>query len=76
MLLDLFVAAADGRDVSVSSACIASGVPNSTALRWIGELEREGMVVRRRDDRDARRTFLEIAPDAADGVERWLGDVF
>jgi hypothetical protein len=76
ILLDLFAASAEGRRVSVSSACIASGVANSTALRWVGELVREGLVARRRDGRDARRTFLEIDPAVADEVERWLGDVF
>jgi DNA-binding MarR family transcriptional regulator len=62
--------------VSVSSACIASGVASSTALRWIGELVQDGLVARRRDGADARRTFLEIDPAAADEVERWLQDVF
>ena len=35
MLLDLYAAHHENRLVSVSSLCIASGVPATTALRWI-----------------------------------------
>lgn len=76
MLLDLFAAAAEGRQVSVSSACIASGVATSTALRWVSELEEGGLLSRSPDPRDGRRTFLEIAPGASDAVERWLNATF
>lgn len=37
MLLDLAVARVEHRRVSVTSLCIASGVPTTTALRWITE---------------------------------------
>lgn len=76
MLLDLFAASAEGVRVSVSSACIASGVATSTALRWINELELGGLVTRRPDPLDGRRTFVEISPGAADAVGRWLNATF
>ena len=76
MLLDLFAARAEGRRISVSSACIASGVATSTALRWVTQLEADGLVKRRPDPRDGRRTFLEISVDAAESVERWLNATF
>src|SRR3546814_1454123 len=34
MLLDLYAAALEGRRLSVSSSCLAAGVPPTTALRW------------------------------------------
>ncbi|MEQ1496622.1 MAG: MarR family transcriptional regulator, partial [Novosphingobium sp.] len=38
MLLDLTAARAEHVRVSVTSLCIASGVPPTTALRWIGQM--------------------------------------
>ena len=38
ILLDLYLAAAKGRPVSVSSACIGSGAPQTTAIRHLAEL--------------------------------------
>lgn len=62
ILLDLFVANAEKRIVYVNDACIASNTPTSTALRWISILVRDGFAIRYRDDKDARRTILEITP--------------
>src|SRR5688500_844664 len=44
MLLDLFIAAHENRGVSVTSACLASSVPETTALRWLQLLENKGLV--------------------------------
>lgn len=63
IMLDLFVAEAKGRRVSVSSACIAASVPPTTALRWIGNLQERGVIARRQDAFDARRTWLTLTPE-------------
>lgn len=60
MLLDLTAARAEHRRVSVTSLCIASGVPTTTALRWIKLLEQAGMVRRIKDDTDHRRAFVAL----------------
>lgn len=60
ILLDLFIAQGRARPVSVSSACIASSTPQSTALRYVGVLEKVGLVRRAKDPRDARRQYLEL----------------
>lgn len=60
ILLDLFIARGRARPVSVSSACIASSTPQSTALRYVGVLEKVGLVRRAKDPRDARRQYLEL----------------
>ncbi len=60
ILLDLFIARGRARPVSVSSACIASSTPQSTALRYVGVLEKVGLVQRAKDPRDARRQYLEL----------------
>ncbi len=76
MLLDLYSHRMTGVRISVSSACIASGVPNTTALAWLGRLEEQGLVVREPDSRDQRRTVLEITEGAAAALERWLNATF
>ena len=58
MLFDLFVACEQGRPVSVSSLCIASGAAPTTALRQIGQLEARGFVTRREDEHDRRRWWV------------------
>lgn len=62
MLLDLLLAKIEGRRVSVSSACIASGAPMSTALRLVRRLVGESVLCRLPDEHDRRRHFLVINP--------------
>lgn len=59
MLLDLTAARAEHRRVSVTSLCIASGVPTTTALRWMKLLEQARLIQRVEDDTDRRRAFLK-----------------
>lgn len=60
MLLDLAVAEASGRPISVTSLCIASGAPTTTALRRIDELMEAGLIDRRPDPSDRRRIIVEL----------------
>jgi hypothetical protein len=46
ILLDLTAARAERTRVSVTSLCIASGVPPTTALRWIGQMTQAGLLER------------------------------
>ncbi|MET3723462.1 MarR family transcriptional regulator [Sphingomonas trueperi] len=75
MLIDLFLARERGRSISVSSLCIASNVPQTTALRWIGTLEAEGLIYRTNDPEDRRRAYLALtmtgADQVADCIARW-----
>lgn len=64
ILLDLFVAGERGKRVAVTSACIGSGVPSTTALRWLNVLELRGMVEREDDNHDARRSFVRLTTKA------------
>jgi hypothetical protein len=72
MLLDLMIARLRGRQISVTSLCIASGVPETTALRLIGELTRRAVLVRKDDASDGRRVFIELTNRHANAVARWL----
>lgn len=64
ILLDLFAAGERGKRVAVTSACIGSGVPSTTALRWLNVLEARGLVEREEDLSDARRSFVRLTGKA------------
>lgn len=60
ILLDLTLARLEGRRTPVSSLCIASNVPTTTALRWIKVMQDKGMIERKADPLDSRRSFVDI----------------
>jgi hypothetical protein len=64
MLVDLFIAGEEGKKISVSSLCVASAVPMTTALRWIAILESRALIERTADALDARRWYLSLAAEA------------
>jgi DNA-binding MarR family transcriptional regulator len=72
MTLELFVAGEEGRTVSVSSLCLASGVPSTTALRHIRTLERKGMFNRLPHPRDRRISHVRLSENARTQVARYL----
>ena len=72
MLLDLLAARLEQERVSVSSLCIASAVPPTTALRWIRTLTDKGIVHRQADPHDGRRVFIALTDDTAEALTRWF----
>jgi DNA-binding MarR family transcriptional regulator len=75
ILLDLAAARAEHKSVSVTSLCIASGVPPTTALRWIGQLTATGLLERVEDETDRRRTFITLSDTTADAVARYFAEL-
>lgn len=60
ILLELFVSSEDGRHITIKSACVAAGVPQSTALRHIAHLIEIGLCVRTQHPNDARSAHLKL----------------
>lgn len=75
ILLDLTAARAEHTRVSVTSLCIASGVPPTTALRWIGQMTDAGLLRRGEDPSDRRRAFITLSDSAADAMARYFAQV-
>lgn len=75
MLLDLFAAGLERRQVSVSSLCIAAAVPPTTALRWIGTLHEAGLFERQADPSDRRRAYIGLSAKGLDGMRSYAGAV-
>lgn len=75
MLLDLTAARVEHTRVSITSLCIASGVPPTTALRWIGQMTEAGLLERVEDDCDRRRAFVVLSAGAADGMASYFAEL-
>jgi hypothetical protein len=75
MLLDLTAARVEHSRVSVTSLCIASAVPPTTALRWISQLTEAGLFERVEDETDRRRAFIQLTDRACDGMARFFAEL-
>lgn len=72
MVLDLYVNHCRSGLVSISSACIGSGVPPTTALRHLSCLVERGVVTREPHPDDARVQLASLTPSYVEKVERYL----
>lgn len=72
MILDLYTATKEGRRIDVTSLCIASASPRTTALRHIDQLIAHGSISRVPDPVDARRTYVVMNAAMRKAVELWL----
>jgi hypothetical protein len=61
ILLDLYVAEHLGKQISVSSACIAAGVPATTALRYLAMMTQEDLVMRCANRSDTRKVYVTLS---------------
>ena len=72
MLLDLYVQRHRNKAVSIHSLCIAAAVPQTTAFRWIGKLERSGLATRSPCTHDARVIHVQLSEEGIGIMERYL----
>lgn len=75
ILLDLLRAELAQQRVSVSSLCIAACVPATTALRYLKTMFEKGMIIRRADQHDGRRIFVELSPDVSRALREYFANV-
>lgn len=75
MLLDLTAARVEHTRVSVTSLCFASGVPPTTALRWIAQMKDAGLMERVEDETDKRRAFITLTDKAADAMAQFFAEL-
>jgi DNA-binding MarR family transcriptional regulator len=72
MILELYAASLTERRLSVSRLAERSGVPMTTALRWIATLEAEGLIERQEDPFDKRRYFLLLSDNGANAMKSFF----
>ena len=75
LLLDLYFRGANGEIVTVSNACMAAGVPTTTALRWIDILIDLGLVTREADVADRRRILLRLTDEAQASLKAYFSEL-
>lgn len=75
MLLDLTAAHGEGARVSVTSLCIAAGVPATTALRWLTQMVESGIFVRVPDPADRRRAFIGLSDKALGAMASYFASL-
>lgn len=63
MVLELYICAHENRRIDITSLCLASGFPSTTALRWLHDLVAAGVIVSHPDPVDRRRTFVSLSRD-------------
>lgn len=64
MMLDLAIAMAENRRISISSLCIAANVPTTTALRHIKAMKDDGYLIIVGDPEDGRRKHVMLSENA------------
>lgn len=75
MLLELYAAELGQLRMSVGALCAGAAVPATTALRWINQLEANGLIARRADPRDGRRQFLRLTQSGLDAMNAYFRTV-
>jgi hypothetical protein len=73
ILIFLLVNCADGKRVSVSAACLASGTPATTGLRHLTNLTNLGYIRRVCDPADSRRVYVELCEETKSKLIDLLG---
>lgn len=76
LLIDLFLQQAAGRCVSVSSACVGTRAPSTTALRYISDYIDKGFVIRTPSENDQRVSWLSLSEEALEGLIELFSDDF
>jgi DNA-binding MarR family transcriptional regulator len=75
ILLELYAADLGQQHLSVTSVCLGAAVPGTTALRWIGVLEKKMLIQRRADRLDGRRVFLMLTEAGKDLMDQFFRKV-
>ena len=75
ILLNLFVADGEGRGVTLLDSCLASTVPQGVALRWLGYLKQEEMVLETSDPQHPRQTLIRLSDQTRRAIAAYLGSL-
>lgn len=76
ILLNLKIAELRHEKIQVSTICLDSGAPATTALRWIKFLESSSLVRTEPDMRDGRRKFVLLTDSGSELMGKYLQNVF
>jgi hypothetical protein len=72
MLLWLYVTDEEGERQTIGRLASLVGAPHTTALRWIGFLEKEGLIEKVPHPNDRRTVFVHLLRQGRDRLDRWF----
>jgi DNA-binding MarR family transcriptional regulator len=72
ILLELYIAEAEGRKLNVTAIGLDGHIPNATLVRWIALLEQRQLVFRQPDTIDRRRTWIALTPLGSEKLDLCL----
>lgn len=72
IILQLYVATKEGRQLSISQLCSLSGASSTTAFRYIEHLEALGFISRGIDLKDRRRANVSMLEPLSEAMDLWL----
>lgn len=72
MMLALYCLPARGERLGISALSLASGGPQTTALRWQSILIDDGLIERFDDENDKRRSFVRLTEKGRNLLEDYL----
>lgn len=75
LLLAAHRARVEGRSLSVTVLCSFAPSPLSTALRWLTELEKHGLLVSRPDDTDGRLRWVALSGKGSLVLTRYASEM-
>ena len=75
ILLDLTIAHERQEKLTVTAVVIGSEVPATTALRYIGVLEKRGLIERTPDTEDGRRTWVMLTEEGVKTMHKALAAI-
>lgn len=74
ILLDMYANVLKGKRASTSSLCLASMVPNTTALRYHDRLEEAGFIERKPSRQDARVRYPTLTNKGLEAMSLYFSD--
>lgn len=74
ILLDLYAAHLKQQPVSTTALGLVAGVPQTTMLRYLDLIVRDGFARKIADSRDGRRVFVELTPLGIEKMAYLLSD--
>lgn len=72
MLLELLLAELQNVTMTTNNLCMSAGIPVSTALRRITDLESDGYIERMRDKKDSRRNIVHLTQKSRASLQRYF----
>lgn len=76
MLLALYAAELEGKELTPACLAAASAVPRTSVLRWLTIMGKRGLVRRSRDAADHRLVHLALTQEAIAGIEAYFSAIF